>query len=288
MANKRGNPTGFNQHRYVKTSLELFEELFKSATPESGCIKWPRKTKSEYPQIKVKGKTQLLHRMALERTLGRPLNYPKELACHNCGKKWCINPYHLVAGTPSYNKRPEGINGITPEDEPFIKAWLEGKADSTVELNKREAGYFLGFIGYNLQTFCTELKFTSQIEAVKKYQKYLLTKNQPNTVKRKIGGINSLLSFIQKNPDFFKNLTKEISKETNTKPENKKHITEQVSQIVKPTHQSIMNEDEITAKKILPMTKLLEEAITAVSQLTETHQDAIATLILEKLASEQR
>lgn len=36
------------------------------------------------------------------------------------------------------------------------------------------------------------------------------------------------------------------------------------------------------------MTKLLEEAIAAVSQLPEADQDAIAALILKELASEQR
>jgi dipeptidase len=36
------------------------------------------------------------------------------------------------------------------------------------------------------------------------------------------------------------------------------------------------------------MTKLFEEAIAAVSQLSEAEQDAIASLILEELASEQR
>jgi hypothetical protein len=36
------------------------------------------------------------------------------------------------------------------------------------------------------------------------------------------------------------------------------------------------------------MTKLLEEAIAAVSQLPEIDQDAIAGLILQELASEQR
>ncbi|GAX44404.1 hypothetical protein NIES4075_54220 [Tolypothrix sp. NIES-4075] len=35
------------------------------------------------------------------------------------------------------------------------------------------------------------------------------------------------------------------------------------------------------------MTKLLEEAIAAVSQLSESQQDAIASLILEELASKQ-
>jgi aspartate/glutamate racemase len=36
------------------------------------------------------------------------------------------------------------------------------------------------------------------------------------------------------------------------------------------------------------MTKLLEEAIAAVSKLPDAQQDAIAKLILEELASEQR
>ncbi|PSO93942.1 MAG: hypothetical protein BRC48_11480 [Cyanobacteria bacterium QS_9_48_30] len=36
------------------------------------------------------------------------------------------------------------------------------------------------------------------------------------------------------------------------------------------------------------MTKLLEQAIAAASQLSEKEQDVISTLILEELASEQR
>jgi hypothetical protein len=36
------------------------------------------------------------------------------------------------------------------------------------------------------------------------------------------------------------------------------------------------------------MTKLLEQAIAAASQLSEKEQDVIATLILEELGSEQR
>lgn len=237
MANKRGNPTGFNQYRHAQPAIELFEELFQSATPESGCIRWPRERKSaEYPQIKVKGKVILLHRMALERKLGRPLNYPTELACHECDEKWCINPYHLTAGTSSYNKRPGSINGLIPEDKPIIKAWLEGKADSTQELNKREVGYFLGFIGYNLKTF-TKLEPSLQVEAVRKYKKYLSAKIQPSTLKKNIGRVNSLISFIKKNPNLLSTLTKDVASESST--------AEPVSLTLKPTYESLkMNKFE--------------------------------------------
>src|SRR5262249_47265375 len=44
----------------------------------------------------------------------------------------------------------------------------------------------------------------------------------------------------------------------------------------------------IPARRIAPMTQLLQQALSEVQKLPETEQDAIAALILEELADERR
>lgn len=50
----------------------------------------------------------------------------------------------------------------------------------------------------------------------------------------------------------------------------------------------MVGNDDNSPRGISPMTQVLEQALTQVKRLTEPEQDAIATLILDELADEQR
>ena len=69
---------------------------------ESGCLVWSGTTSSGYPFMWVNGKQRRLHRWALERALGRPLE-ASECACHRCDNPLCIEPSHLFVGAQADN-----------------------------------------------------------------------------------------------------------------------------------------------------------------------------------------
>lgn len=62
---------------------------------------WPwlgRRNRGGYGQIDFRRKPLGAHRVALELSLGRPLD-AAECACHRCDVPGCVNPAHLFAGS---------------------------------------------------------------------------------------------------------------------------------------------------------------------------------------------
>jgi hypothetical protein len=68
------------------------------------CIDHGQKGNSGgYGTVKVRGKTQYVHRAALARKLGLPIENLDGWALHACDNPRCINPEHLRLGTAQDN-----------------------------------------------------------------------------------------------------------------------------------------------------------------------------------------
>lgn len=67
------------------------------------CVIWPGcKDQDGYGHVRIDGKMQRAHRVALERRLGRKLA-PGECALHVCHNPPCVNAEHLRPGTVAEN-----------------------------------------------------------------------------------------------------------------------------------------------------------------------------------------
>lgn len=73
------------------------------ANDGTGCILWTAAPASGgYGQLWIDGKYRLIHRVTLERKLGRPIAEGME-SCHTCHRPLCINEDHLYEGTHESN-----------------------------------------------------------------------------------------------------------------------------------------------------------------------------------------
>jgi hypothetical protein len=88
-----------------RNPLEDIYRTFDTIKPdEYGCHQWPKAVVGYYWRVKVQGKAYPVHRLALERKLGRPIK-PGFKALHTCDCKSCVNPNHLYEGTQGDNVR---------------------------------------------------------------------------------------------------------------------------------------------------------------------------------------
>ena len=86
--------------------LETFYSLLDSIEPdEYGCINWLMNGVSGYyGTVTIDGKVFRVHRLALQRELGRPI-LPGHFACHHCDYPSCCNSDHLYEGDAYTNAR---------------------------------------------------------------------------------------------------------------------------------------------------------------------------------------
>jgi hypothetical protein len=86
-------------------NLDEFYAICDAIEPyDDGCMDPPGAYAGASNQVCIDGKRFKMHRLALERKLGRPIK-PGYLACHTCDWKSCVNPDHLYEGTYSDNQR---------------------------------------------------------------------------------------------------------------------------------------------------------------------------------------
>lgn len=115
------------------STVEQRLAFFSIPEPNSGCLLWLGKLRRGYPTMTIDGATRTVHRVALERKLGRPL-LPHEFACHKCDVKICIAEDHLFLGDHADNmadmkakgRAAAGLHGtptkLTPDQVHAIRA----------------------------------------------------------------------------------------------------------------------------------------------------------------------
>jgi hypothetical protein len=102
-----------------RNTLDKIYAIFDDIDPdEYGCHVYPGiPTKGGYCKVWFDGKRHFVHRVALERKLGRPIA-PGYFALHNCDYPSCVNPEHLYEGTHYDNmndkmkRNPDAFNQI--------------------------------------------------------------------------------------------------------------------------------------------------------------------------------
>jgi len=100
-----------------------YEQLPKT---ETGCIEWEGAKSLGYGIVRRHGTNLRVHRLTLERALGRPLKDGMH-ALHSCNNPPCCNPEHLREGTNQENVDDKLRSDRQPRGE------TNGKAKLTLE-----------------------------------------------------------------------------------------------------------------------------------------------------------
>jgi len=79
----------------------IAEAVQRALAGEQDCIDWPYATSERYGSIRIGGRTQRAHLVALEQA-GRVMT-PGMDQRHRCGRRICINISHLEEGTRVQN-----------------------------------------------------------------------------------------------------------------------------------------------------------------------------------------
>ena len=90
-----------------------------------------------YPRLRHKSRDYRLHRIVLERKLGRKLTLA-EVARHKCHTPLCIRPEHLVPGTPADNTADAAAAGRMTRGERHWHAKLNVDTVRHVRILARE------------------------------------------------------------------------------------------------------------------------------------------------------
>jgi len=91
-------------------TLEDVYRVFDSIVPDKyGCHQWPRAAViGYYCKVSIEMQSYKVHRLALERKLGRPIRSGFECR-HTCDCKSCVNPEHLEEGTHKENMEDRAL-----------------------------------------------------------------------------------------------------------------------------------------------------------------------------------
>ena len=97
---------------------EILLDILRNTEFEDKCVEWEFcKSTARYGQVvrykEKHAKKHLVHRIALEHKLGRPIK-PGLHSCHHCDNPPCFNPNHLFEGTHLENMQDMHRKGKKP------------------------------------------------------------------------------------------------------------------------------------------------------------------------------
>jgi hypothetical protein len=123
--------TAYNFARVSRANTMTLDEFYKicdAIVPdEYGCHNWPKACPGFYGRTQIDTKSYYVHRLALERKIGRPITSGL-FALHACDWKPCVNPDHLYEGTYRDNmldaleRNPEYRAQVTLKSDPEYRA----------------------------------------------------------------------------------------------------------------------------------------------------------------------
>ena len=122
-------------------------EKYRIPVTESGCLLWTASTVMGYGCLRVKKKTQLVHRLVWARTYG-PIPDGMHVL-HKCDVRLCSNPQHLFIGTNADNiqdsvrkGRRKGLPRRRPKGLTY-KPWTEERKERQRALTKEQIEYVI-------------------------------------------------------------------------------------------------------------------------------------------------
>jgi hypothetical protein len=126
--------------------LEAYIANFHTAEDINACVLWPFAVNSRgYPCISVKGVSQLVTRVVMERVSGAPLS-DAELMCHTCDIPRCVNPWHLYSGDDVTNTADKIERGRQAQGEGNARSRLT--ADDVRAIRDTATGRYGEIIGF--------------------------------------------------------------------------------------------------------------------------------------------
>ncbi len=130
------------------TNEEILKRLLKKVRKTDSCWLWRGRVSGGYGVISLKGKQFVAHRVMWAVSKGglHLLLPGKNMICHECNIKLCMNPEHLYQGTGKNNaadRRKDGMKGwrtvLTEQDVLWMRAYV---IDFSLEKRKEVAEKF--------------------------------------------------------------------------------------------------------------------------------------------------
>jgi hypothetical protein len=111
--------------------------------PNTGCWLWlgPTMGRREFPygRVRLNGRIEGAHRVALRLTVGPPPSMYESWALHSCDQPLCVNPAHLRWGSAQANAEDRSLRqrGGGPGYGEDHHSWAGGTIESRLEGHRR-------------------------------------------------------------------------------------------------------------------------------------------------------